>query len=103
VETARVNFEREGDRLRRARLPDRRLDRRHLGRRLERQRCRVEPPPQILRLHRQPLAQCLHSVLHMRLPTLFAAAQPVVPYLCPEDVNRGEAGLRQPLKLLDCR
>jgi hypothetical protein len=39
----------------------------------------------------------------MRLPTLCAAAKQVVPYLCPEDVNPGEAGLRQPLKLLDRR
>jgi len=62
VEAARADLERKGDRLGRARLPDRRLDRCHLGRRLEWQRCRVEPPPQILRLHRQPLAQCLHGV-----------------------------------------
>src|SRR5262245_62351698 len=39
----------------------------------------------------------------MRLPTLFEAAKQDVPRPCPEDVNPGEAGLRQPLKLLDRR
>jgi hypothetical protein len=62
VETARAHFERKVDRLGRARLPDRGLDGRHLGRRLEGQRGRVEPPPQILRLDGQPFAQCLHGV-----------------------------------------
>jgi hypothetical protein len=31
------------------------------------------------------------AFLRMRLPTLFAAADQDVPYLCPEDVNPGEA------------
>jgi len=45
VEAARADLERKRDRLGRARLPDRRVDRCDLGRRLKRQRGRVEPPP----------------------------------------------------------
>jgi hypothetical protein len=41
-------------------LPDGRVDRGDLGRRLKRQRRRVEPSPEVVRLHGQPLTQCLH-------------------------------------------
>jgi hypothetical protein len=62
VKAPRADFERKRDRLGRARLPDRRLDRRHFSSRLKWKRGWVDTPPQIVRLHRQPLAQCLHGV-----------------------------------------
>jgi len=74
MEAARGDFERKADRLGRAWLADRRLDRCHLGRRLKR-----------------------------RLPTLCAVTKQDVLCPFPEDVDPGEAGLRQRLKRLGRR